>query len=56
MQRKTYKINELVQMLGISRTTIYKLISEGELKRIKLGASTLIVAESVESLLLRNAT
>lgn len=55
MQRKTLKVNEVAQSLGLSRTTIYKLISQGELQRIKLGASTLIAAESVDALLQRNA-
>ncbi|MCK0129228.1 helix-turn-helix domain-containing protein [Erythrobacter sp. F6033] len=55
MQRKTLKVKEVAQALGISRTTIYKLISQGELQRIKLGASTLIAAESVDALLQRHA-
>lgn len=54
MQRKTYKVNEVAEALGISRTTIYKLIGQGELQRIKLGASTLIAAHSVDALLKRN--
>lgn len=55
MQRKTYKVNEVADILGIGRTTIYKLINEGELQRIKLGASTLIAADSLDALLSRNA-
>jgi len=55
MNRKAYKVNEVAEALGLSRTTIYKLINLGELKRIKLGASTLISADSVDALLARNA-
>lgn len=55
MKRMTYKVNEVAEVLGLSRTTIYKLINLGELTRIKLGASTLISAESVDALLSRNA-
>lgn len=55
MQRMTFKINEVAELLGISRTTIYKLIGQGELQRIKVGATTLIAATSVDSLLERNA-
>tara|TARA_R110000824_G_C15186648_1_gene674342 strand:+ start:1123 stop:1293 length:171 start_codon:yes stop_codon:yes gene_type:complete len=55
MQRKTYKVNEVARILGLGRTTIYKLIEQGELRRIKIGASTLIAADSVDALLLRNA-
>lgn len=56
MQRKTFKVNEVAEALGLSRTTIYKLIGAGELQRIKLGATTLIAADSVDALLQRNAT
>lgn len=55
MQRKTYKIPEVAQTLGLGRTTINKLIREGELQKIKLGATTLISAESVDALLQRHA-
>lgn len=55
MNRKTYKINEVAQSLGLSRTTIYKLIGQGKLRRIKIGATTLIAAESVDDLLKQNA-
>lgn len=54
MQRKTYKIDEVAQALGIGKTTIHKLLREGELQKIKLGRSTLILAESVDALLQRH--
>lgn len=55
LDRKTYKVNEVALLLGLSRTTIYKLMGQGELRQIKLGASTLIPADSVDALLLRHA-
>lgn len=55
MERKTYRVKEVAEALGLSATTINKLMSLGELKRIKLGASTLITAESVDALLERCA-
>lgn len=55
MNRRAYKINEVASLLGLGRTSIYRLIGEGTLKRIKIGASTLIPAEDVEALLLRGA-
>lgn len=55
MDRKAYKVNEVALALGLSRTTIYKLIGDGELRRIKLGATTLIAADSVDALLQRHA-
>lgn len=55
MQRMTYKIDEVAQALGLGKTTIHKLLRDGELQKIKLGRSTLISAESVEELLARHA-
>ncbi|MDC8755357.1 helix-turn-helix domain-containing protein [Erythrobacter sp. sf7] len=55
MQRKTYKVNEVTTMLGIGKSTVYKLIGEGTLQRIKIGASTLITAASVDALLTHDA-
>lgn len=55
MQRMTYKIDEVAQALGLGKTTIHKLLRDGELQKIKLGRSTLISAESVEALLRRHA-
>ena len=55
MNRKAYKIHELAQALGIGKTTIHKLLREGELQKVKLGRSTLIPADSIDALLQRNA-
>ena len=51
----TYKIDEVAQTLGLGKTTIHKLIREGELQKIKLGRSTLISADSIEALLQRSS-
>lgn len=55
MEKKTYRIREIVEATGLGRTTIYKLISEGELRKIKVGASTLIPAADVDALTQRIA-
>lgn len=55
MERKAYKVNEVVALLGIGRTSIYRLINEGCLNRVKVGATTLIPAEDIEALLRRRA-
>ena len=55
LNRMTYKIDEVATMLGLGRTTIYKLIDEGQLSRIKVGARTLIPVSDVEALLQREA-
>ncbi len=53
MKRKAYKVNEVATILGIGRTTIYRLIATGQLQRLKIGASTLIPADDVDALLQR---
>ena len=55
MQRITYKIDEVAQALSLGKTTIHKLLREGELQKIKLGRATLISAESVDALIQRHA-
>ncbi|WP_288017010.1 helix-turn-helix domain-containing protein [Blastomonas sp.] len=55
MPRMTYRIDEVAKMLGLSRTTIFKLMADGELPRVKVGARTLIRAADVEALVQRQA-
>lgn len=55
VNRISYNINEVASMLGLGRTTIYKLIDEGKLARVKVGARTLILARDVDALLQRQA-
>jgi excisionase family DNA binding protein len=54
-QRLAYRVNEVMSLTGLGRTTIYKLIGNGELGRIKVGSSTLIPAEDIKALLQRDA-
>lgn len=49
--RMTYSVNEVVNMLGLGRTTVYRLIEEGRLSRVKVGTRTLILATDVDALL-----
>jgi excisionase family DNA binding protein len=51
LERKTYRVNEVVRSTGLGRSTIYKLMEEGKLSRIKVGSITLIPAADVDALL-----
>lgn len=51
----TYKIDEVAKALGLGKTTIHKLLRDGELQKIKLGRATLISAESIDALIQRHA-
>ncbi|MCL6739837.1 helix-turn-helix domain-containing protein [Sphingomonas sp. RB56-2] len=43
-------IKDAVGLLGLGRTTIYKLIGDGQLQAVKIGNRTLVKMASVRSL------
>ena len=45
-----YRINAAAQAIGVNRSTIYRLADEGKLKRVSLGAFSIITAESLHAL------
>lgn len=47
------RVPEACRYIGIGRSTLYVLINEGEIEIIKLGGSTLILTESLRSLVAR---
>ncbi|MFA7584924.1 MAG: helix-turn-helix domain-containing protein [Novosphingobium sp.] len=51
-----YTIKEASAACGISRTTIYGLIKDGELAPVKIGARTLIAHADIEALIERKRT
>ena len=50
---RTYTINQTMNILGVGRTSIYKLVKSGELNALKLGRRTLIAASDIAALLNR---
>lgn len=55
LPRMTYRIDEVAEMTGLGRTTIFALLKQGDLRRVKIGARTLILASDVDALLQRYA-
>jgi len=54
--KKLYRIHAVMDMLSISRTTVYRLVDQGKLKLVKIGArSSGITADSVEAIMAGNA-
>jgi excisionase family DNA binding protein len=47
----TATIQQVQEMTGLGRTTIYKLIDEGRLKTILIGSRRLVVVRSLRRLL-----
>lgn len=41
------RVNDACRFTGISRSTLYLLIACGEIEIIKLGATTLVIADSL---------
>jgi excisionase family DNA binding protein len=50
-EKRAYRINEVVAAYRISRSTIYKLISAGTLRTIKIGGRRLVPRDALEALL-----
>lgn len=45
-----YRINDTCHALGIGRSTLYKLIKEGQIRPITIGGRTLIPRAEIERL------
>jgi len=48
--RLTITVREAARATGLGRTTIYKLIDDGKLRRVKVGKRSLIVFSDLEKL------
>jgi excisionase family DNA binding protein len=46
----TRSIKDTAQLLGLGRSTIYRLIGEGQLETVKIGNRTLVKAASIRAL------
>ena len=50
------RIPTAAKMLGIGRTKLYELITQGEVDVVKIGKATLITVRSLEALIERRCT
>lgn len=50
MDELAYSINRTAKVLGVGRSTIYKLIKTGQVDAIKIGTRTLITTASITRL------
>ena len=50
-KRRALSPRETERTLGISHASLYRLIKNGKLKTIKLGARTLIPVEAIDAIL-----
>lgn len=56
MERLTYTVNEVAELLGISRTAAYECVRRGEIPAIELGRRLVIARSTVDRLLNPNPT
>jgi excisionase family DNA binding protein len=49
--RRALRINEFCKAYGVSRSTVYKLVSNNKLRLSKIGGRSLIRIEDAEALL-----
>lgn len=45
--------NEVGKVIGVSKSTVYNLVDEGELQRVKIGARAFVPMSSIEAYLAR---
>lgn len=48
MTRLLHPIPDAAAVLGISRTTLYELIADGEINTVKIGRRTLVTQDELE--------
>jgi excisionase family DNA binding protein len=53
IEPETFSITKAAEKLGISKSTIHKMIKNGEISKIMLGKSARITRKEIESLLYR---
>jgi excisionase family DNA binding protein len=51
IERRALSPREAERTLGISHATLFRLLKSGRLKRIKVGARTLIAVDAINALL-----
>jgi excisionase family DNA binding protein len=49
--RLAYRVDEFCRVAGLSRSTIYKLMSEGRLRTVRVAGRRLIPADAARALL-----
>ncbi len=45
----TVSVTDAARLMGIGRTTAYKLIGAGEIETVQIGARRLVVVESIDN-------
>ncbi len=54
-EKRTYTVEEIATLLGISRTSAYEFVKKGEVKAVRIGASIRISKKSFDEWLDRQS-
>jgi excisionase family DNA binding protein len=54
--RRLCTVPEAMRRLGISKTTIFRLLGEGELESMQIGRARRIPADAIDTYITRNTT
>lgn len=54
--RLAYSVDEAAEALGLSANTVWTMLSDGVLGRVKVGRRTLVPVSAIEEFLLENRT
>ena len=55
MEKQTYSVKEVAELLGIGLNLAYQLVQQGEIQSIKLGFKRRVVPKAVIDKLLQNS-
>jgi excisionase family DNA binding protein len=53
LTKAAYSVNETLALLSIGRTSLYRLVQEGDIRVAKLGKKTLFTAPDIAALLMK---
>ncbi len=51
VERQGYNVSESARIVGVGRTTMHKMIREGRIRPVKIGARTVIPRSEIDRLL-----
>ncbi len=51
IERQGYNVSESARIVGVGRTTMHKMIREGRIRPVKIGARTIIPKSEIDRLL-----
>jgi excisionase family DNA binding protein len=51
VEKRAFSIKETARACGISRATVYRLVADGKLKTLKIGARRVVPVSAIEALL-----